>query len=97
MKQSLRSFQPELIFINRLKDIADSDGKKIIFEQNSLTLFNRNIINNQDNYFLIFGPEGGLDSSELSSITTPEYYRISPNRLRTETAIIKAASLITVF
>jgi 16S rRNA (uracil1498-N3)-methyltransferase len=96
MKQSLRSFLPELIFIDKLMDLNDSDGSKILFEQNSKSTFTKDFPGNEDTY-LIFGPEGGFDSSEITGINYHHSYKISPNRLRTETAVIKAASVITSF
>jgi RsmE family RNA methyltransferase len=44
-------------------------------------------------YCLIFGPEGGLTNDELMLIEPFKKLKLAENRLRTETAIIKAASL----
>jgi 16S rRNA (uracil1498-N3)-methyltransferase len=93
MKQSLRSFLPKIQLVNRLLDIAELDGEKIIFEQNTQKKF---IFNNDINkkYCFIFGPEGGLTENEIELFKTANIYTISDHRLRSETAIIKVASLL---
>ncbi len=45
---------------------------------------------------LIFGPEAGLTEKDLSKIANPIKVYLTPNRLRAETAIITAASIIAV-
>jgi 16S rRNA (uracil1498-N3)-methyltransferase len=96
MKQSLRSFKPELIYINGIKEINDLRGTKIFLEQNSDRYIEKKFLNRDDTFYFIFGPEGGFDISETGSIPAGEYYKISPNRLRTETAILKTASIISI-
>ena len=46
------------------------------------------------NYLLIFGPEEDFAPDELNSLTSSVKYKFAENRLRTETAIIKAAALL---
>jgi RsmE family RNA methyltransferase len=43
---------------------------------------------------LIFGPEGGFSDQEIELFRDYPNYKLEENRLRTETAIIKAASLL---
>jgi 16S rRNA (uracil1498-N3)-methyltransferase len=94
MKQSLRSYLPALKTVSSLKEIFTFDGEKIGFEQKAE--------NNQGwlktlpstDYYFVFGPEGGLDNEELGLFNPANLYNIAENRLRSETAIIKAASLL---
>ncbi len=52
-------------------------------------------MNNPDEtYYFIFGPEGGLSEKELNFFEGENIYKIYDNRLRTETAVISAATLI---
>jgi 16S rRNA (uracil1498-N3)-methyltransferase len=93
MKQSLRAFLPKIILVKNLSDIAESNGKKIIFEQNAERKFQFEFEMDKKYYF-IFGPEGGLTEDELKLFDTDLIYSLSDHRLRSETAIVKAASLI---
>ncbi len=94
MKQSLRSFIPTIITSNSLMDIIDQKGEKVVFEQNSKNVFSQIGINFQEVIFFIFGPEGGLTSAELSHFKEEQIFNLAKNRLRTETAIIKCASIL---
>lgn len=99
MKQSIGSHLPYLTELESLKYLNDLRGKKIIFEQNAIKSFvdylgEENALKNE-NYYLIFGPEGGLTEEEINSINGMEMMQLTQNRLRTETAIITAAALIS--
>jgi len=94
MKQSLRSYIPVIKVANSVKDIFSLNGGKIGFEQNSSNKLNSLKIILDINYYFIFGPEGGLDNDELEMFNPENIYNLAGNRLRTETAIIKAASLL---
>ncbi|MCL5029903.1 MAG: 16S rRNA (uracil(1498)-N(3))-methyltransferase [Bacteroidetes bacterium] len=96
MKQSLRSFKPIIISSNSLNEITEKEGEKIVFEQNSDKNFLALNIDSLKNYFFIFGPEGGLTEDELDLFDKKNIFRLADNRLRTETAVIKCASLLTV-
>lgn len=93
MKQSLRSYLPEIKTAKSLNEISEIEGCKILLEQTA-----KNFLplkrDEAEKYFYIFGPEGGLTSEEINLFH--ERYKLAENRLRTETAIIKCASLITV-
>ncbi len=68
--------------------------KKILFDQsseNQLTFKN----NSSDTYYFLFGPEGGFESSEIEMIDLSDRFVLSSYRLRSETAVIKCASLLT--
>src|SRR4030065_290670 len=94
MKQSLLSWLPKVKYINYLKELELIKGEKIIFEQNSEVYFSRKLLKTDMNYLLIFGPEGDFAPDELNSLTSSVKYKLAENRLRTETAIIKAAALL---
>ena len=42
----------------------------------------------------LFGPEGGFDEDEIKNIDNEWRFSLSSNRLRSETSIIKCASLL---
>jgi 16S rRNA (uracil1498-N3)-methyltransferase len=94
MKQSLRCYLPEIKVVDSIKEIFSLNGGKIGFEQNSSNKISNLKIIPDVNYYLIFGPEGGLDKDELGLFNPVNIYNLADNRLRTETAIIKAASLL---
>ncbi len=91
MKQSLRSFLPEVQFYN-LKEMHSLTGEKILFDQKSEMMFNRSLI--QGISYLIIGPEGGFSSAEIKLFKGSSFYKLAPNRLRSETAAVVAASLL---
>jgi 16S rRNA (uracil1498-N3)-methyltransferase len=93
MKQSLRSYLPE-ITVNSLKNIYNLDGNKIILEQNSGKRISQLKINPEEKYYFIFGPEGGFTNEELELFNKNDFYSLADNRLRTETAVIKCASIL---
>ncbi len=93
MKQSLRAYLPKIRLMNNLSDIVESNGEKIIFEQNAERKFQFEFEMDKK-YYLIFGPEGGLTEDELKLFDTDLIYSLSNHRLRSETAIVKVASLI---
>ena len=95
MKQSLRSYLPEIIDVNSVEEIYNLEGNKIILEQNSGKKISELKINKDEKYYFIFGPEGGLANEELKLFDKNNFYTLAENRLRTETAIIKCASIIS--
>ncbi len=94
MKQSLLSFLPRIEVINSLNEIKLLQGEKIIFEQTSEIQFNSSNLNENDHFYFIFGPEGGLSREEVELFKDNRMYCLTKNRLRTETAVIKCASLL---
>lgn len=94
MKQSLRSFLPEILEIKSLSIVKDYPGEKIIFEQSAGTYFNNFKIDLVRKYFFLFGPEGGFSDEELRLFDDSKIYKLAENRLRSETAIIKCASML---
>lgn len=96
IKQSLQSILPEIKAISSLKELNQASGKKIIFNQKVDKKFDKESVTSNQPYYFIFGPEGGLSEEEINSIDSKEIYSLADNRLRTETAIIKVASVITI-
>ena len=94
MKQSLRSYLPVLKNVSSLKEIFTFEGEKIGFEQKAENSQGWFKVLPSINYYFVFGPEGGLDDEELGLFNPANLYNIAENRLRSETAIIKAASLL---
>lgn len=94
IKQSLLSWLPKVQYYNSLKDIVSEHAKKIIFDQSSAQYFDKKLVKQGEDYFFIFGPEGGLSADEINIFQLSEKFRLNDNRLRTETAIVKAASLL---
>ena len=92
MKQSLRAFLPQITSAS-FEDITKGEGIKLIFDQNAKLEFDGKISLDVPTYFL-FGPEGGFDMNEIESVEQENRFTLSSNRLRSETAIIKCASLL---
>jgi len=93
MKQSLRAYLPTIKMLDSLNSISKLGGEKILFEQNSEMNFS--FINNRDmNYYFIFGPEGGLTEKELNLFQGAKIFSLGEYRMRSETAIMKCASLL---
>ncbi len=92
MKQSLRAFLPRIVSAS-LGEILELSCKKLLFDQNAKVIFDGKIDLKEKTYF-IFGPEGGLDASEIKTVNADWRFSLSPNRLRSETAVIKCASLL---
>jgi len=95
MKQSLQSFLPRISIVNSIEEIKNMEGKKIVFEQNAGNIFQGLHGDTTRKYYFLFGPEGGLSQNELEIFSADELFKLADNRLRSETAIVKCASLIT--
>lgn len=93
MKQTLRAFLPRLSSAEDIQDILRLNGEKLLFDQNSTITFSSELLKPNKKYYLVFGPEGGFTPEEMSWFTTK--YKLAENRLRSETAIIKCASIIS--
>ena len=99
MKQSLHGFLPVVRYFKSLKEIPIEEGDTvIIFEQESERKFLDELkeIENGNKIYFIFGPEGGLTKSELQTFKQAKVLQLTKNRLRSETAIITAASAIAL-
>lgn len=96
IKQSLQSILPEFQFISSLEELNKYIGRKIIFEQKCEIKFDKKLIDLTSVNYFIFGPEGGLTGEEIESLSDKNMFSLAENRLRSETAIIKVASVITL-
>lgn len=108
MKQSLRSWLPKIQYSKSISEIVKLDGTKILFDQNAQKTFQSflqtfkvshdrrdsqfSIFNSQ--LFFIFGPEGGFTNGECRMLNEELTVRLTENRLRSETAIVTAASVL---
>ena len=93
MKQSLHAFLP-VVESAALKSIINNTGIKILFDQVSENQFTfKNNLSNR--YYFLFGPEGGFENREIEMIDSFNRFVLSNHRLRSETAVIKCASLLT--
>lgn len=96
MKQSLRSYLPDIKYYSALDEIMCLSGKHIIFEQNAEENLSSFSFNPSDHYYLIFGPEGGLTDREIGKAGKEYQLRLTTSRLRSETAIITVASYLSL-
>jgi len=94
MKQSLRSYLPKIILVTDFKNILELDGVKILFEQNAEKKLSGLKLTDDTSYYFIFGPEGGLDKKEIESAGAENLFQLTENRLRSETAVVFAATQI---
>ena len=99
MKQSLRCTLPEIEFAKNTKELARCKGQFYLFEQNSSEKFSEYLEHNSfasgEEHHFVFGPEGGLSDEELSLFENAKIFRLTENRLRSETAVVAAVSLLT--
>jgi 16S rRNA (uracil1498-N3)-methyltransferase len=95
MKQSLQSYLPKVEIYDSVLNFSELKDLKVLFEQNSENKLVNQKFDEAKNYCLIFGPEGGFSEKEMLDIQPTLILNLAENRLRSETAIIKAASLIS--
>ena len=95
MKQSLRAFKPKIDYHDSLKDLKLKNQRVIVFDQLSeKRLESANNLDKVKTNF-IFGPEAGLSKNEIELFPDIMLLCLSDSRLRTETAVITAASILT--
>ncbi|MFZ1280003.1 MAG: RsmE family RNA methyltransferase [Ignavibacteriaceae bacterium] len=95
MKQSLRAFLPKIEAINSVTDLVKSDSGILLFEQTASTKLSDFKLDEDKKYIFVFGPEGGFSENEFTLLKDSTKLKLTENRLRSETAILKAASMIT--
>lgn len=101
MKQSLRAYKPKIVYEESLKNENTQRYQNVFFEQLAelklLDFISQNTIlyDPERKINFVFGPEGGNTKSELANLNKPLGLKLTNNRLRTETAIITAASIIS--
>ena len=98
MKQSLRSYLPKIGYCKKFTELNKLDGEKILFDQNSEVKLTENLsdFSDKEKINIIFGPEGGLTEEEIRFLSNKKFYKLTENRLRAETAIISAASILAL-
>jgi 16S rRNA (uracil1498-N3)-methyltransferase len=94
MKQSLRAFLPKIIFLKSIEELITSTAEIILFDQLSELKIKDFQFDQNKKYLFIFGPEGGFSEKEYSTLEDVKKINLAQNRLRSETAIIKAASIL---
>lgn len=95
MKQSLRAFLPKIETINSLSELAEDAAEIILFDQNAEANFSNFKLDENRKYIFVFGSEGGFSERELALLKSSTHLKLTENRLRSETAIIKAAAMIS--
>ncbi|MCK9279618.1 MAG: 16S rRNA (uracil(1498)-N(3))-methyltransferase [Melioribacteraceae bacterium] len=98
MKQNLGAHLPRFQYCNKFSDLINKDCECIVFDLHGTkkwSTFLQNDFQLDKRYLLVFGPEGGLSEDELNYIKDANYY-INRNRLRSETAVISAISLMQI-
>lgn len=96
MKQSLRAFRPNINYADGLENIRDLEGTKILLDQSAERKFCYDKFSINEKYYVIFGPEGGFHQDETGLFRNENFFSLTENRLRSETAIILAAGLINL-
>lgn len=101
MKQSLRSWLPKISYVKSPSHLIENSPSIVLFEQNGETMFSEycNIYKETfttDKFNFIFGPEGGFEEKEIKELGNCEIVKLTDNRLRSETAIITAASILSL-
>lgn len=95
MKQSLRAFLPKTNFVKSIKELLTTEEEVILFDQSSELKLKEFQFDESKNYLFIFGPEGGISENEFLILNNVTKLKLTDNRLRSETAIIKIASMIS--
>lgn len=95
MKQSLRSFFPTITEASSVSDLYSSEGEIILFDQASKILLKDLSFDQTIKYRLIFGPEGSFTKDEIELIRPSKVINLGMHRLRSETAILKCASILS--
>ncbi|MEW6653815.1 MAG: RsmE family RNA methyltransferase [Bacteroidota bacterium] len=97
MKQSLRAWLPKVSYCKSINEIIALEGKKYFLYQNAESTLS-NLFSNQSllnsSLFFVFGPEGGFSNEESIVMSEENKVKLTENRLRSETAIVAAASVL---
>lgn len=101
VKQSLKSYHPELKPLTTFKEMInlDFDGSKYIaYIDDEVTLELSKAYTAGDNAFVLIGPEGDFSSEEVAMAKEKGFVpvKLGPSRLRTETAAVAACHTIHV-
>jgi 16S rRNA (uracil1498-N3)-methyltransferase len=101
MKQSLRAWLPKISYVKNVSHLIHNNTRLVLFEQNGGITYANFLKSNEesiltDNFNFIFGPEGGFDEKEIKELINCEIVKLTENRLRSETAITTAASVLSL-
>ncbi len=95
MKQSLNLHLPKIEIHKSAESLIQNQHlQTIAFDVRGETTLKEYAFNKSLNYFLFFGPEGGLTPEEMHKTIMSNRIHLINTRLRTETAIIYTASVI---
>ena len=96
MKQSLHTHKPKIEYQNELTLERFKNSRIIVFDQLAKEHFMKCIVNLSSDLkvILLFGPEAGFSSAEINRLSDAQSVYLTRNRLRTETAIVSAASCL---
>jgi len=100
MKQSLRSWLPKISYVKNVSHLIQNNTSIVLFEQSAeLSFTDFCTISREsftsDKFNFVFGPEGGFEEKEIMELGKCEIVKLTENRLRSETAIISAASIFS--
>ncbi len=95
MKQSLHSYSPRIETAKSVKELLDSNYQIVLFDQSSKLALGEHKFDNANKYLFVFGPEGSLSDNELTTLKGNLIFNLGNYRLRSETAIVKSASLLS--
>lgn len=95
MKQSLHSYFPKIKTAKSVKELLNNSCQIVLFDQASELFIEKKTFANKNKYLLIFGPEGSLSENELEILNAGLVLNLGSYRLRSETAIVKCASIIS--
>jgi 16S rRNA (uracil1498-N3)-methyltransferase len=101
MKQSLRAWLPKISYVKNMSHLIHNNTRLVLFEQNAEISYTDFLKENEEllvtgNFYFIFGPEGGFDEKEIKELVNCEIVKLTENRLRSETAITTAASILSL-
>ena len=96
-KQSFNPFTVELRSVSKFDDLFKTGREVIGFDLEAENSFADFQPDPGKEYMLVTGPEGGLSKKELTKFSEGNLFQLTGNRLRSETAILYSAFLITRF
>lgn len=97
MKQSLRAYKPSLRYIKNLSGLELEEEDIVLFaDQSAEQGIEGTALSIKGKNFFIFGPEGGFSERESQMFENCLKYRLTGNRLRSETAIMATAAQIGI-
>ncbi|MCL5021344.1 MAG: 16S rRNA (uracil(1498)-N(3))-methyltransferase [Bacteroidetes bacterium] len=104
VKQSLRSRIPEVVLVRNLEEAA-ADGRsfemKLVLHEKSENMVSARIsqMNREKSVIALIGPEGGFSDDEITFLIANGYesFSLGKGRLRSETAAIAIATLLSEY